>query len=84
MVNENFNIFTTRTLRQGFYDPDKPESHTKEREKGKEAKDEKKSTLRRFLRRSQSEMIYITNGNDMRFYCAFKNLNALTLLIVKF
>ena len=72
MADENFNIFTTTALQQGFYDPDKPESHTKEREKGKEAKDKKKKQQEsdassEDLRGSQSEVIYITNGNDNAF-----------------
>ena len=36
MTDENYSIFTTTTLKRGFYDPDQPENHTKEREKGKD------------------------------------------------
>ena len=40
MVDENYSIFTTATLKQGFYDPDQAENHTKEREKERKRAEE--------------------------------------------
>ena len=46
MVDEHYSIFTTTTLKQGFYDPNQPENHTNKRELEKQSKrvGEKKTT----------------------------------------
>ena len=41
VAHENYN-FPTTTLNKSFYDPEQPENHRKEREKGKGARATKK------------------------------------------